>query len=306
MAKRRGSYYDGYWPRYETARPIEVEDGIKARSRRGKFVENWWADRWIAALKPLMDAARLSRGRAYARRGQVVSIEVAPGRVRSRVQGTRTTPYKVEIVLEPLSDGQWVRVLDALAEQALFAAQLLNGEMPQEVEQVFQTVDVPLFPRARGDLQTNCSCPDWANPCKHIAAVYYLLGERFDEDPFLLFRLRGRDKEAVVAGLRQRRTVAPGTERAETAAPRPSADREGELAVPGLAAALDRYWTLGAGIEDLAFDLTPPEVEMALLKRLGLPSLGLDQEMLRGQLARVYDAVTQHAVEVGFADAFEG
>jgi uncharacterized Zn finger protein len=303
MAKRRASYYDSYWPRYETLQPIEVEDGIKARSRRGKFVENWWADRWIAALKPLMDAARLSRGRSYARRGQVISIEVAPGRVRSRVQGTRPTPYKVEIVLEPLSDRQWARVLDALAEQAFFAAQLLNGEMPQEVEQVFQNVDVPLFPRARGDLQTNCSCPDWSNPCKHIAAVYYLLGERFDEDPFLLFKLRGRNKEAIVAELRQRRTVAVDAGQAQMAEPPTAAEGVGEVAVPGLAAAMDRYWTLGVEVENLAFDLRPPEVEMALLKRLGLPSFGLDEEMLRRQLARVYEAVTQRAAEVGFADA---
>jgi len=303
MAKRRNSYYTDYWPRYETARPIDVEDGIKAKSQRGKFVENWWADRWIAALKPLMDAGRLSRGRSYARRGQVVDIQVTPGRVRSRVQGTRPAPYKVEIELTPLSDGQWERVLDALAEQALFAAQLLNGEMPPEVEQVFQAVDVPLFPRFRGDLQTDCSCPDWANPCKHIAAVYYLLGERFDEDPFLLFRLRGRDKEAIVADLRRRRAAAAAKDTAGAGSPlteMPAAELA--MAVPGLESAVDDYWALGAGVEDLAFEVAPPEVEMALLKRLGLPSFGLDDEMLRVQLGRVYEGVARHAVEVAFAD----
>ena len=102
MAKRRSSYYDDYWPSYEPTRPIEVEGGIKARSQRGKFVKNWWADRWIAALKPLMDSARLSRGRSYARRGQVMNIDVKPGQVNSRVQGSRSTPYKVKIQLQPL------------------------------------------------------------------------------------------------------------------------------------------------------------------------------------------------------------
>ena len=207
MAKRRSSYYDSYWPRYESTRPIDVEDGIKAKSKRGKFVKNWWADRWIAALKPLMDSGRLSRGRSYARRGQVMDIDVAPGRVTSRVQGSRRTPYKVNIQLKPLSDSQWDKVLDALAEQAIFAAQLLNGEMPADIEQVFEAVQVPLFPASRGDLKTDCSCPDWANPCKHIAAVYYLLGERFDEDPFLLFELRGRSQEEIAAALRERRAV---------------------------------------------------------------------------------------------------
>ena len=154
-----------------------------------------------------MDSGRLSRGRSYARRGQVIDIDVAPGQVTSRVQGSRRTPYKVNIQLKPLSDRQWDKVLDALAEQAIFAAQLLNGEMPADIEEVFEAVQVPLFPASRGDLKTDCSCPDWANPCKHIAAVYYLLGERFDEDPFLLFELRGRSQEEIAAALRERRAV---------------------------------------------------------------------------------------------------
>ncbi|MEJ2207825.1 MAG: SWIM zinc finger family protein [Anaerolineae bacterium] len=307
MPKRRKSYYENYWPSYETTRPIDVEDGIKAKSRRGKFVENWWADRWIAALKPLMDDARLSRGRSYARRGQVIDINVEPGQVRSRVQGSRATPYKVEIELKPLSDTQWERVLEALAGQAIFAAKLLNGEMPQEVEQVFLDVDVPLFPRSKGDLVTDCSCPDWANPCKHIAAVYYLLGERFDEDPFLLFRLRGRDKEAIVADLRRRRAEAAAAatagEAAQAAIP-PAGPRGDELlpAVPGLEAAVDDYWAMGASARDLAFEVALPQVEMALLKRLGLPTFGLDAEFLRSQLGRVYDGVSRQAVHVAFAD----
>ena len=206
MARRRSSYYDSYWPSY-SSRPIPVQDGIKAKSQRGKFVENWWADRWVKALKGLMDPRRLSRGRSYARHGQVLNINVEAGAVSARVQGSRPRPYRVDIQLNPLSDRQWEVVLDALSEQALFSAQLLNGEMPPEVEQVFEGVGVPLFPASSDDLVTDCSCPDWANPCKHIAAVYYLLGERFDEDPFLLFELRGRSQDEVAAALRGRRSA---------------------------------------------------------------------------------------------------
>ena len=97
MARRRSSTYHDYWPRYEATRPIEVADGIKARSKRGKFVENWWADRWIKALTRLMDSGRLSRGRSYARRGQVIEINIEPGSISARVQGSRRTPYKVRI-----------------------------------------------------------------------------------------------------------------------------------------------------------------------------------------------------------------
>ena len=85
--------------------------------------------------------------------------------------------------------------LDALAEQAIFTAQLLAGEMPQDIEEAFEEAGASLFPKKRGDLETECSCPDYANPCKHIAATHYILGERFDEDPFLIFRLRGRTQE---------------------------------------------------------------------------------------------------------------
>jgi uncharacterized Zn finger protein len=298
MTKRRKSYYDSYWPRYTPTQPIDVEDGIRARSQRGAFVKNWWADRWIKALTPLMDSARLTRGRSYARRGQVIDIDVAPGRVRSRVQGSRPKPYKVDIRLEPLSDHQWDTVLDALAEQAIFAAQLLNGEMPPDIEEVFDATDVPLFPKSRGDLQTNCSCPDWANPCKHIAAVYYLLGERFDEDPFLLFQLRGRSKQEIAAALRERRAAEGEAVRAPA-----SLGAVEAIPAPALEEGLDRYWSLGTGLDEIAFDISEPDLELALLKRLGTPDFeGMAGPVFRSQMSRLYRGVTERALQVAFAD----
>jgi len=298
MAKRK-SYYDSYWPSYEPTRPIEVKDGIKAKSQRGAFAKNWWANRWIKALTPLMDSARLSRGRSYARRGQVIDIRVAPGQITSRVQGSRPTPYKINIQLKPLSDRQWDTVLDALAGQAIYAAQLLNGEMPPDVEEVFQAVDVPLFPARRDDLQTDCSCPDWANPCKHIAAVYYLLGERFDEDPFLLFKLRGRDKEAIIAALRERR--AAEAELAPDALSTPDAVEA--IEAPSLDECLDCYWAMGSQVEGLGFSIASPRVSFALLKRLGILDLpGLNSQSFQRQMERVYASVTVSALGVAFAD----
>jgi uncharacterized Zn finger protein len=301
MARGRSSYYDSYWPRYESTRPLEVQDGIKAKSKRGRFVDNWWADRWIKALRPLMDSGRLSRGRNYARRGQVMEIDVSPGRVAALVQGSRRTPYRVSIELNPLSKRHWEKVLDALAEQAIFAAQLLNGEMPADIDKVFEAVEVPLFPASRGDLKTSCSCPDWANPCKHIAAVYYLLGERFDEDPFLLFELRGRDKEEIAAALRERR----GQDVEETAEAVPAAEVPGELGACALEECLDRYWALGGGVEEIVFNIADPEVGMALLKRLGVPDFLEDGRGFVAQMERVYGGVTARALQTAFADAGE-
>ncbi|MFC2023411.1 SWIM zinc finger family protein [Chloroflexota bacterium] len=302
MAKRR-SYYDNYWPSYESTRPIDVEDGIKAKSKRGKFVKNWWADRWIAALKPLMDSRRLSRGRSYARRGQVIDISIAPGRITSRVQGSRRTPYKVNIQLKPLRDKQWGKVLDALSEQAIFAAQLLNGEMPTAVEEVFEAVNVPLFPASRGDLETTCSCPDWANPCKHIAAVYYLLGERFDEDPFLLFELRGQSQKEIAIALRERRAVEV---QAVEAVPYTPVLFDAITDVPALEDCVDHYWTLSPAVEDITFGIAQPHVPFALLKRIGIPDFeGVNPRNFRRQMERVYDGVTLEAVRLAFADSGE-
>ncbi len=302
MAKRRSDYYESYWHSYEPAVPIEVEGGIKARSQGHKFVKNWWADRWIAALTPLMDSGRLSRGRSYARKGQVIDIEVKPGVVVSRVQGTRPRPYNVKIQLKPLTDGQWGKVLDALAEQAIYAAQLLNGEMPADVEEVFRAVSVPLFPDKRGDLVTSCSCPDSANPCKHIAAVYYLMGERFDEDPFLLFQLRGRDQEAVTGALRQRRTAEAGPVAAGSA---PTVATP--VDAPPLSESLDGYWALGEAAAGLPLTIAGPTLPYALLKRAGLPAFpGLAVRGFQRQMEGVYDAVTTAALAAAFADAPAG
>ncbi|MBI5952296.1 MAG: SWIM zinc finger family protein [Chloroflexi bacterium] len=190
---------------FKPTKAIKTKDGIKAQSKRGAFAKNWWAQRWIAALERLVDLGRLSRGRSYPRQGQVLSIDETKDGIAARVQGSMRTPYKISIKINHLTDAEWDKVIDALAEQAIFTAQLLAGEMPQDIEQAFEQAKVSLFPSNRKDLQTDCSCPDYSNPCKHIAATHYILGERFDEDPFLIFRLCGRTQEQVMRELRKRR-----------------------------------------------------------------------------------------------------
>jgi uncharacterized Zn finger protein len=194
------------WNYYRPNQPIRVEGGIKAKSERGAIGSTWWSKRWIGVLESFSMGTRLTRGRSYARQGQVISIDVQPGIVTAKVQGSQPKPYNIKIRLKPLSDQDWDKVTEAMAAQALFAAKLLAGEMPTNIEEAFHAVNLSLFPTAVKDLVTDCSCPDWANPCKHIAAVYYLLAERFDEDPFLIFKLRGRIKEQIIQTLREKRT----------------------------------------------------------------------------------------------------
>jgi uncharacterized Zn finger protein len=293
MAKRRYSYYYDYY--FEPTKPREAEGGIKARSKRGDFAKNWWAARWIEAMERLVDANRLRRGRSYARKGQVLSIEETKGGVTARVQGSRRSPYKVKIQVKPLSDAQWQKVIDALADQAIFAAQLLAGEMPQNIEEAFAAAGVSLFPDKRGDLSTDCSCPDWANPCKHVAATHYILGEQFDEDPFLLFRLRGRSQEQILEAMRQRRAGQEEIPEDEFE------EEEAETIVP-LEETLANFWDMGEPVEPFPLFIKAPAISLPLLKRLGEPVFlaGAD---LQSQLGPVYQALSETALRTAFGDA---
>lgn len=185
--------YRDYYGYFEPSKPIEVKGGIKAKSKRGSFAQSWWAKRWIETLESFNLGARLGRGKSYARKGQVTSIKIETGLVRAKVQGSKPKPYSVTIKVRTLTGSKWELLAEKLALKPIFAAKLLAGEMPEDIDSAFMELGLSLFPETLDDLETDCSCPDWSNPCKHIAAVYYLLGEEFDRDPFLIFKLRGVD-----------------------------------------------------------------------------------------------------------------
>lgn len=187
---------------HEYGPPLHVEGGVRARSKRGSIGEQWWSRRFIDVLESFGMAGRLARGRSYARRGQVIGFDISCGDVNAQVQGSRPKPYRVRIRVTPLTRPQWRRVERALGAQALFRARLLAGEMPREIEAVFADCGTPLFPRSARDMEMSCSCPDWGVPCKHLAAVCYVLAEAFDDDPFGILAWRGRGREDLLAALR--------------------------------------------------------------------------------------------------------
>jgi uncharacterized Zn finger protein len=191
------------WTEWPPSRPRRVEGGIKAKSKRGAIGEQWWSRRFISVLESYGMSGRLARGRSYARAGQVLDFELSQGKVTARVQGSRVRPYQVRIGVLPLTTAQWRRVQVSLASQALFRAKLLAGEMPHEIEEVFSDCGTPLFPRSAADLDMRCSCPDWEVPCKHLAAVCYVLAEEFDRDPFALLAWRGKGRDDLLAALRR-------------------------------------------------------------------------------------------------------
>jgi uncharacterized Zn finger protein len=275
-----------WWERHGPRLPSH---GIRAHTQRGAFGKSWWASRWIAALEQLVNPGRLARGRTYARAGQVVSLDITREGVKAVVQGSRPEPYTVTIKFKQLTDSEWDRVIDAMSSQALYAARLLSGEMPETIEEVFASVGTSLLPAERDDMRTKCSCPDQANPCKHIAAVHYLLGERFDEDPFLMFLLRGRSQEEIVAALRARRA---GPE------PEPSPETEVESEVD-----LATFWSGPPQTEEVALHFALPESDALAVKRLGPPPFARDQAAFSGVMERLYQQIGEYALMLALGEA---
>jgi uncharacterized Zn finger protein len=318
-------WYRHDYPFFERSIPKEVKGGIKAQSKRGTFGESWWAKRWIGVLESFNIGARLGRGRSYARRGQVLSIEIDKGRVRAKVQGSRAKPYDIKIEIKVLSAPDWKKLAEALSRQILFTAKLLAGQMPPDIEIVFDRTKLSLFPRRLEDLKTDCSCPDWSNPCKHIAAVYYLLGEEFDRDPFLIFKLRGMNREELLGLLggtgeegaskksgrkraASRRADAPSMEIPSPEPPpkgtkkRPRAGSlpedgltrvEVELPPPGrefeeLPSDASRFWNGAAVPDDFFGEVRIPPVSASLPKRLGSFPFWRGEERFLDAMEKIY------------------
>ncbi len=293
MSWRWGDDY-GYFP---ASRPRAAKGGIKAQSKRGAFGESWWAKRWIAVLEGFDIGARLGRGRSYARRGQVLSITIDKGMVKAKVQGSRPSPYNVTIKLKVLAAADWQKLATVLSQQAIFTAKLLAGEMPQDIEQAFKDAGLSLFPAKLKDLETECSCPDWSNPCKHIAAVYYLLGEEFDRNPFLIFKLRGMDREELVARLDQSGQKAPRRKRNPQSA---IANQQSEISLPPepLVAEVSEFWGSGSLPDDVFGEVRVPPTPAALIKRLGNFPFWRGEERFLSAIEPVYTQASARGVDV--------
>jgi uncharacterized Zn finger protein len=261
---------------FETARPLPAAQGIVARNGGGEPGGAWWSRRFLAVLESFGVGSRLERGQRYARGGQVTELEVEPGIVLAKVQGTRYTPYRVRIRAKLLSEHQWRRAERAMAAQALPLAQLLAGQMPRDIEALLQACKLTLFPASYADVNASCTCPDSENPCKHIAAVYYLLAERFDADPFLIFTWRGRTEEELLSGLRARRGRSNRKPRRlppDAPAPAP-ADRS--------------FWNAGPELAELRISPLAGEAPEALVRRLGPGPIAAGELDLADALAGVY------------------
>ncbi|GAB3522165.1 SWIM zinc finger family protein [Phytohabitans suffuscus] len=277
-------------------RTRSVEGGLKARSTRGAIGESWWSQRFLAVLETLAIGSRLTRGRSYARKGQVLSLTVAPGEVTASVQGSRDAPYEVSIGLARFPAAVWARVEEALAGQAIYSARLLAGDVPPDLEQLFAALDAPLFPQAVADLRMRCTCPDHAVPCKHLAAAFYLLAEEFDGDPFQILHWRGRSRDDLLSRLRLLRAGgATGSTRRPTPARPPApvgaAAALADVAETPLEEAVDRFW-----LPPQPLPPRPPTLDTEpdlLLRQLPTPAPLLGGAGLTARLRPAYEAFAE-------------
>lgn len=170
-----------------------------------KFSRTWWGERFIKALEEFTETGRLGRGRSYARNGKIKSYKLKNGKITAKVRGSvnpyfgvYTEPlYDTEIAIKPITASDWSKAITKIASSASMVSKLLMNEVPDNIEAGFSKLNLHLLPHSESDFTTSCSCPDWSNPCKHIAGVYYLVAAELDQDPFLLFELRGISREEL-------------------------------------------------------------------------------------------------------------
>ena len=279
------SPYNGYFP---PSKPKEAKGGIKAQNKRGAFGESWWAKRWIEVLSGFNLGARLTRGRSYARSGQVLAVEIGVGAISAKVQGSRSKPYTVTIRLKTLSPAEWSKLATVLSHEAGHVAALLAGQMPEALEDVFKKAKISLFPSRYEDLMTECSCPDWSNPCKHIAAVYFLVAEEFDRDPFLLFKLRGMTRTGLVEMLQEVQTEDDAPQ-SEVQGQKSASTRTREP----LPVDCSAFWGQ-AEKEAFAFgEISAPPVKASLVCRLGAFPFWRGQEEFLPAIEALYVTASQ-------------
>lgn len=268
----------------------------------------WWVLQWMELINGYRYKKRLERAWEYVRSGNVLSIRFEGRRVHARVQGSERDPYKVKLWLDVLSDEDWGYVLEALSQKTRWSAQLLAGVMPEDIERAFAASGRRLFPFKLQEVRSECSCPDKVNPCKHVSAVFYLMGDRFSEDPFVLFQLRGRTRSQLLAELAARRRE--GVELPAEQAPHPlhpaladparwwryDAPLDGDLVV--ITPALEGESGLdGAGPLPLAEDPRYPQANRLFLERLGEHGQRMAQVALERAMAAGAEPAESDAAE---------
>lgn len=246
----------------------------------------WLSRRWLAALEAM--GGMVSSKGPLPRRESVLALHIEPGLVLAQVQSSRPEPHIVRIDVGQLPAEAWDEAISGMARKAVFAAKLLAGEMPEEIEEAFSEARVGLVPQAAAEVQSHCTCGDPVAPCKHVSSVHALLAEEFSREPFLLFKLRGCPKTELLAALRVRRTGAadaPLAVESENLGPAPSPQA---------------FWRGGDAIREFTINIAPPMTHAALLRQLGVPPIEGGEafiEMMSALYRRIMESVLEEALK---------
>ncbi|MEM1169218.1 MAG: hypothetical protein AAGJ08_09145 [Cyanobacteria bacterium P01_H01_bin.35] len=255
--------------------------------------KEWWTQQWIDLLNSYRYKKRLERARNYARQGNVLSIEFKEQKITAEVQGTAPEPYKLSLWLDTFTDEDWNYIIETLSERAIFTAKLLAGEMPQNIEEVFAANGLRLFPFTLDDIHAKCDCPDPARVCKHIAAVYYLLGDRFSDDPFLLFQLRGRSKEKILEELRQKRGK---SEDEKIQNEELSVNSQIITSATQETLKIEQFWEYNQQLDSSLVVITPSPSNETVLDVLGQIPLGASTDIVMDSFQKIYQNISHQAV----------
>ena len=263
--------------------------------------QEWWVIRWLDLLDSYRFKKRLERARNYAREGHVLSIEFSGSEVLAKVQGTEPEPYQVSLSLEPFTDEDWSFILQSLSEKAIFSAQLLSGKMPDDIERVFTDNGLSVFPFRLSDVNSSCTCPDKANPCKHIGAIYYQLAERFSEDPFIIFQLRGRSKHQILEGLRNLRQQQINLEETPLDNIEDTVNNTEEIEEKNTQENqpldVQQFWQYQESLDPSLVVIVPPTDNKTVLDVLGrIPFAYEDAQIVKDHLQQVYQTVSQQGM----------
>ncbi|MDX9911016.1 MAG: hypothetical protein RBS39_04210 [Phycisphaerales bacterium] len=300
-------------PNYRSANPKRVRGGLRIRPREPGLPLAWAADRWTRYVEQRVDAegrqAVLVEGMEYARAGQTRKLDLAPGVLDALVQGRAPRAYRTRIDFETLDADAWSRVIEAMAEGAIYAAKLLAGELPQNIEDLFAPLHTHLFPLNEGDARPSCDCDEASAQggwCKHTCCAAALLADRLAEDPFLIFTLRGMAGEELLERLRQRRTASTATHGSAAPVYQPRIPGFDDVASGG-ELGLEGFWDAGPELEAVDTPLEPPPVSHPLLRRLGPSPFKDGRFPLVGLLATCYEVIGDDARNGAIpADGHEG
>ncbi|MDJ0597745.1 MAG: SWIM zinc finger family protein [Crocosphaera sp.] len=263
--------------------------------------QEWWVVRWLELLDSYRFKKRLERARNYAREGHILSIEFSGSEVLAKVQGTEPEPYQVSLSLDPFTDEDWDFIIESLSKKAIFSAQLLSGKMPDNIERVFTDNGLSVFPFTLSDVHSRCSCPDKANPCKHIGAIYYQLAERFREDPFIIFKLRGRTKHQILEGLRNLRKPRMSQDENTSDELKETINKNQEIqeniTQENQSLDIKQFWQYQESLDSSLVVIVPPTDNKIVLDILGRIPLAYEEtNIVKDYLQQVYQTVSQQAM----------